>query len=185
MDASQISTGAILYQRDPPITLADGMQKPGAQRPCGFHSQKFSTTKQNYPIYDWEFLGVMRGLHCWSHLLKGTSIPVIVYTDHANLRYYRDPHKIGPRVAGYLPEREQYNIILEYKPGATNRADALSRQPDYEVKGNPDNEDVIVWLDRYFCEQHTRIRVADWDSLEDSLEQCIKRAQYPEQPALK
>jgi hypothetical protein len=127
----------------------------------------------------------MRGLRCWSHLLKGTSIPVIIYTDHANLRYYRDPRKIGPRVAGYLPEREQYNIILEYKPGATNRADALSRRPDYEVNGNPDNDDVIVWPDHYFCEQHTRIRVADWDSLDDSLEQQIKRAQYPEQPALK
>ena len=57
----------------------------------------------------------MRGLRNWSHLLKGTTIPVLVYTDHANLRYYRDPRKIGPRVAGYLPEREQYNILLEYK----------------------------------------------------------------------
>jgi len=47
--------------------------------------------------------------------------------DHNNLHYYRDPRKIGPWVAGYLPEREQYNIILEYKPGATNRADTLSR----------------------------------------------------------
>ena len=127
----------------------------------------------------------MRGLRHWSHLLKGTSIPVLVYTDHANLRYYRDPRKIGPRVAGYLPEREQYNILLEYKPGATNRADALSRRPDYEVDGNPDNDDVTVWPDKYFCEEHTRIRVTDWDTLEDTLEQRIKRAQYPEQPTLK
>ena len=185
MDASQIGTGAILYQRDPPITLPDGTEKPGPRRPCGFHSQKFSSTEQNYPIYDREFLGVMRGLRHWSHLLKGTSIPVLVYTDHANLRYYRDPRKIGPRVAGYLLEREQYNILLEYKPGATNRADALSRQPDYEVGGNPDNEDVTVWPDKYFCEEHTRIRVTDWDTLEDTLEQRIKRAQYPEQPTLK
>ena len=62
----------------------------------------------------------MCGLCNWDYLLKGTSIPVLVYTDHANLRYYRDPRKIGPRVAGYLPEREQYNILLEYKLGATN-----------------------------------------------------------------
>ena len=127
----------------------------------------------------------MRGLWHWSHLLKGTSIPVLVYTDHANLRYYRDPCKIGPRVARYLPEREQYNILLEYKPGATNRADALSRRPDYEVDGNPDNEDVTVWPDKYFCEEHTRIRVTDWDTLEDTLKQRIKRAQYPEQSTLK
>jgi len=62
----------------------------------------------------------MQGLRCWAHLLKGTEIPVLVFTDHANLCYYRDPRKIGPCIAGYLPEREQYNILLEYKPGATN-----------------------------------------------------------------
>jgi len=92
----------------------------------GFHFQKFTTTKQNYPIYNCEFLGIMRGLCCWSHLLKGTKIPILVFTDHANLCYYRDPQKISLQVAGYLPKQEQYNILLEYKPGATNRADALS-----------------------------------------------------------
>ena len=127
----------------------------------------------------------MRGLRCWSHLLKGTEIPVLVYTDHANLRYYREPCKIGPRIAGYLPELAQYNILLEYKPGATNRADALSHHPDYEVEGNPENEDVTVLPDKYFCEEHTKIRVFDMDSIHDSLEQQVKRAQYPEQKRLK
>jgi len=96
VDTSQIGTGAILYQRDPPIIKPNGKEKPGPRRPVGFHSQKFTTTEQNYPIYDHEFLGIMRGLHCWSHLLKGTEIPILVFTDHANLRYYRDPRKIGP-----------------------------------------------------------------------------------------
>ena len=90
--------------------------------------------------------------------------------DHANLRYYRDPRKIGPHIAGYLPEREQYNILLEYKPGATNRADGLSRREDYDMGSNPENEDVIVWPQHYFCEKHTRIRILDWDSIEDGLE---------------
>ena len=104
----------------PPTKHTDGTEKLGPRRPIGFHSQKFTTTKQNYPIYDQEFLGVMRSLQCWSHLLKGTAIPVLVFMDHNNLCYYRDPRKIGPLVTGYLLEREQYNIILEYKPGATN-----------------------------------------------------------------
>ena len=58
----------------------------------------------NYPIYDRKFLAIIHGLRNWNHLLKGTTIPVLVYTDHANLRYYQEPRKIGPRVAGYLPE---------------------------------------------------------------------------------
>ena len=126
-DASLIGTGAILYQRDPPITLPDGTQKPGPQQPCGFHSQSFTSTKQNYPIYDWEFLGVLQGPRCWSHLLKGTEKPILVYTDHANLQYYQEQCKIGSCVAGYIPELAQYHMVLEYKPGATNRADALSQ----------------------------------------------------------
>ena len=99
-----------------------------------------------------------------------------MYTDHANLQYYREPRKIGSRVAGYIPELAQYHMILEYKPGATNRADALSRRPDYEVEGNPDNEDVTVLPEKYFCDTHTSIRVMDWDSVENNLEQAIKRA---------
>jgi len=201
VDASQIGTGAILYQRDPPTTRANSTEKPGPHRPVGFHSQKFTTTKQNYPIYDREFLAIMRGLRCWTHLLKGTHIPVLVYTDHANLCYYRDPQKIGPRVAGYIPEREQYNILLEYKPGATNRADALSRRPDYEGP-NPDNDEVLVWPDQYFCEQHTsmvgshpgdrqpggeetHIRVFDLDSIHDNWDSKVKAGQYPHQSELK
>jgi len=126
----------------------------------------------------------MRGLRQWSYLLKGTEIPILVFTDHANLHYYRDPQKIGPRVAGYLPEREQYNMLLEYKPGATNRADGLSHRPDYEGD-NPDNNDVLVWPDEYFCEQHTDIQVFDFDSEADDLDTQVYQAQKDHQLELK
>jgi len=149
----------------------------------------------------------MRGLRNWDYLLKGTEKPVLVYTDHANLRYYRDPRKIGPRVARYLPEQEQYNMILEYKPGASNRADGLSRREDHDDGSNPENEDVIVWPSKYFCDHHTSIRstsmdgsypgngrpsgenkniqVMDWDTLESTLDSKVKLAQYQGQKQLK
>ena len=62
-------------------------------------------------------------------------------------------------MAEYIPELAQYHIVLEYKPGATNRADTLSQQPDYKVEGNPDNEDVTVLPEKYFCNTHTSIHV--------------------------
>jgi len=62
VDASQIGTGAILYQQDPPTKRENGTEKPGPRRPVGFHSQKFTTTEQNYPIYNREFLAIMCGL---------------------------------------------------------------------------------------------------------------------------
>jgi hypothetical protein len=63
--------------------------------------------------------------------------PVLVITDHANLQYYQEPHKLGPQVNGYITELTDFNIQLVYKPGATNRADALSRRPDFA----PDTDD--------------------------------------------
>src|SRR5579863_7570025 len=88
VDTSQIATGGILYQRDLAVTLPNRKKKLGPCHPVGFMSQKFSSTEQNYPIYDRKFLAIMCSLCCWSHLLKGTEIPVLVFTDHANLRYY-------------------------------------------------------------------------------------------------
>jgi len=62
VDTSQIGTGAILYQRNLPTKHEDGTDKLGPWQPVGFHFQKFTTTEQNYPIYDREFLAIMRGL---------------------------------------------------------------------------------------------------------------------------
>jgi RNase H-like domain found in reverse transcriptase len=127
VDASQFTTGAILYQADK--ERRDRRGNP-LLRPIGFHSQTFSKMEQNYPIYNRELLAVIRGLRCWKHLLQNSTYPVLIITDHANLQYYREPHKLGPRVNGYVAELADYHIQLVYKPGVVNRADALSRRPD-------------------------------------------------------
>jgi hypothetical protein len=146
----------------------------------GFHSQTFSKPKQNYPIYDRELLAVIRGLRCWRHLLRNTSFPVLVITDHANLQYYREPQKIGPCVNGYIAELADYHIQLVYKPGATNRADGLSWRPDMV----PDEEDelVIVLPDHLFVHPDapttkfttTRMKPEDYDSDDTLVEEIPK-----------
>ena len=117
VDASQFATGAILYQADK--ERKDRQGNP-LLRPLGFNSQTFSKTEQNYPIYDWELLAVMRGLRTWRHLTRNSVHPVLVITDHANLQYYREPQKLGPRVNGYVAELAEYHIALIYRPGAVN-----------------------------------------------------------------
>jgi RNase H-like domain found in reverse transcriptase/Reverse transcriptase (RNA-dependent DNA polymerase) len=141
VDASQFTTGAILYQADK--KMADQKGNPILQ-PCGYHSQTFSTTEQQYPIYDREFLAVIWGLKHWDYLLKCVKHLVLVITDHANLTYYRHPHKIRQRVAGYIAEYEQYDIQLAYQPGVSNWADALSRWPDYAP--DPYNDEPVIAL---------------------------------------
>src|SRR6267154_2543589 len=127
----------VLYQPD--LERTDRRGNP-LLRPLGFHSQTFNKAKQNYPIYDRELLAIIRGLRNWRHLLRNTTHPVMVITDHANLQYYREPQKIGPRVNGYIVELADFNIQLVYKPGNTNKADELSRRPDMA----PEDEDELV-----------------------------------------
>ena len=71
-------------------------------------------------------------------------------TDHNNLRYYRDAHKINRRVARYLTDLAKFNFILVHKPGVSNKADGLSRPPGVE-NGENDNEDVQVLPDHLFA----------------------------------
>jgi len=140
VDASQYATGAILYQADK--HMKDRKGKP-ILRPCG------TTPKPSQPRNNNTHLrSGVPGSYPWSQTLglplEMRKHPVLVITDHANLTYYRHPHKIGQRVAGYIGEYEQYDIQLAYRPGASNRADALSRRPDYAP--DPYNDEPVVAL---------------------------------------
>ena len=137
MDASQYALGAILWQRDPAMP----------QKLCaiGYYSKTLAPAEMNYKIHDRELLAVIRALRHWSHLLRATPLdqPVIIWTDHKNLTYWSEPQKVGPRAATWQVELQQYNFELRHKPGESNKADALSRRPDYDT-GNPANEHLIV-----------------------------------------
>jgi hypothetical protein len=140
VDASQFATGAILAQRD----------ERGRLRPVGNLSHSLTPAERNYDVHDRELLAVIRGLRGWRHVLLSSPHPVTVYTDHANLQYYRHPQRINRRVARYLGDLADYNLILVHKPGKNNHADHLSRRPDYDT-GADDNTDVTVLPDCLFA----------------------------------
>ena len=120
VDASDYATGAILFQKD----------KEERPRICGYHSKTFNETEQRYEIYDKELAAIDRALANWQHLLKGSEIHVL--TDHKNLTYYRHPQKLSDRARRIRQRMGEFNLTLHHKPGITNRADALSRRPDYQ-----------------------------------------------------
>jgi len=72
-----------------------------------------------------------------------------VYTDHANLQYYRHPQKINQRVARYISFLEDFNYQLKHILGTSNRANALSRRPDHN-NGLGDNDQVVALPDEVF-----------------------------------
>ena len=128
VDASDYATGAILFQRD----------DRGKPKPLGYHSKTLSKEEMNYDIYDKELTALDRGLDEWRHLILGQ--PTTVHTDHVNLTYYRKPQKLTPRTKRAVARIMQYDITIKHKPGILNKADALSRRPDYPHKPEESEE---------------------------------------------
>ncbi len=116
----------------------------------GYHSQTFNPAILNYDIYDREFLAIIRGLENWRHLLVRSPHPVIVLTDHNNLQYWRHSQRINRRIARYLLHLADYDVQLKHQPGVTNKADHLSRRPDYD-QGDDDNREITALPDRLFA----------------------------------
>jgi hypothetical protein len=85
VDASSYAIRAVLMQR----------QEDGKRHPVGFYSATLNDTEQNYDIYDLELLTVVRSLENWQTYLAGSPHKVVIFTDHMNLQYWQDPHKIS------------------------------------------------------------------------------------------
>ena len=117
VDASAFAIGAVLQQKD----------EQGRAYNVGYFSKALNETECNYDIWDREFMAVIFGLRNWRHLLSGSPHKVTVWTDHANLQYYRHPQKINRRVARYISTMAKYDLELKHLPGTKNRADALSQ----------------------------------------------------------
>ena len=150
VDASAFATGAILTQQD-------DRKKHVA---VGFHSQTFSEAERNYDIHDCELLAVYRGLTHYRHLLLSSPHPITVYNNHKNLEYYRKPQSINRQVVCYIPHLADYNFQLVHIPGTTNKADTLSRCPDYN-DGSFNNTDMTVLPPHLFIHATTFLSIDD------------------------
>jgi len=76
---------------------------------------------------------VILALRNWGHLLQGSPHKIVVLVNHANLQHYRHPQNINRRVARYVATLADLNVELGHLPGGKNRADPLSRRPDYST----------------------------------------------------
>ena len=143
-------------------------QEDGKRHPVGFYSTTLNDAERNYDIYDKELLAVVKSLENWRPYLAGSPHKAIVYTDHMNLQYWREPHKINRRVARQVLRLSEYDIELRHIARKTNgRADALSRLPQYN-QGERDNENITVLPNELF----SRL-----SRLDDDKEQDEKRLQ--------
>ena len=134
VDASGYAIGAVLLQR----------KEDGKKHPIAYYSATLNAAKRNYDIYELEYLAIHRTCMHWRPFLAGSPHKVIVWSDHQNLTYWKDPQKLSRRIARQRLDLMEFNIEIRHLPGRANgRADALSRRPDYDT-GTHDNENIIV-----------------------------------------
>jgi hypothetical protein len=161
-DASQYAVGAILFQfqNDQWKTLA-------------YFSQSLSDAERNYNTEDRELLGIIYALRAWRHYLLNALENFEIWTDHANLQYWKTPQKLNRRQARWLTELSDYNFSLHHLPGNWNSAaDALSQRPDYN-QGTNDNTNIVVLPSHLF---RALIHISDIiQAIQDGQEKEIKQ----------
>jgi len=177
-DASAYGVGAILSQEGESAILQIAHAKKPKLHPVAYYLATFTETERNYDIYDRELLAIMKAITHWRPYLIWTEQPFTIYTDHANLLYWKSPRKLNHRTAWWHSELQDYHFTLEHVPGKTyTAADALS-QPPGSNEGKQDNQQIVILPEKTFtC-------LADADS-DGSLESMIVNCQNQYAPTMK
>ena len=159
-DSSDFANGSILSQKIDDVW-----------HPVAFRSKSLQEAQRNYEIYDKELLAIIEALREWRHYLIGTEIPFEIWTDHQNLTFFREPHKINRRQARWYNELQQFNFTLVHKKGSQmGKADLLSRRADLDG-GEKDNENVTVLKSEWFA------RAITVEALDDDFIRRIRQTQ--------
>jgi hypothetical protein len=120
-DASDLAMSGILNQ----------LEDDGKWHPCAFMSKSFSPAQINYDVHDKEMLAIVKAFQEWEHMLIGSPLSIIVYTDHANLTYFNTTKLLNRRQCRWFDYLSQFDFKIIYRPGNQNgKADALSRRTD-------------------------------------------------------
>ncbi|KAI7935956.1 hypothetical protein MJO29_015259 [Puccinia striiformis f. sp. tritici] len=120
VDSSGFAIAGVLSQPD----------NAGKLHPVSFFSRKLTDQERVWPIFDLELLAVISAFEEWRAWLAGTRNPVLVFSDHANLRYFMTSKTLTPKQARWAAYLDSFNFRLIHVSGSANPADAPSRRPD-------------------------------------------------------
>jgi len=148
-------------------------EQDGKWRPIAFLSRTMQPAEQNYEIYNKKLLAIVEALAKWRQYLLDAAETFEIWTDHENLKYFREPHKLNGRQARWYLKLQDYDFILRHIPGKTNtKADILSRKEQVDTK--EDNKDVQLLKDEMWSRKIVgKIRVFEDKKVEET--DIIKR----------
>jgi len=124
----------------------------GLWRPVAFLSKSLNEMERNYEIHDKEILAIIRGLESWRHLLEGAQSKFEIWTDHKNLEYFIKAQKLNQRQARWALYLSRFNFILKHVlETRMGKVDGLSRQLDWRIGVEKDNDNQIFIKDNWIC----------------------------------
>ena len=133
-DASDYATSAILEQDD----------ALGRSHPVAYYSKSLQPAERNYEIHDKELLAIIHGLKHFRHYLQGNVHTTRIFSDHANLKYFTTKQTLTRRQARWSLFLATFDYVIIPKPGKYNKADGLSRRPDYKEGIASENSERIL-----------------------------------------
>ena len=110
VDASRYAVGAVLLQ----------CKEDSKLHPIGYFSSMLNEAERNYNIYDLELLAIVKALEHWRPYLAGSPHKIKVFSDHMNLQYWCQPHKISRQVAREVLTLSEYDIEIHHIKGKAN-----------------------------------------------------------------
>ena len=110
-------------------------------KPIASLSRTMQLAERNYKIYDKELLAIVKALTKQKQYLLDATEKFKVWTDHENLKYFRELNRLNGQQARWYLKLQDYDFILQHILGKMNtKADILSRKD--QVHTMEDNKDV-------------------------------------------
>lgn len=120
-DASEWALGAVLMQED----------ENGTLHPVAFDGRKLQGAELNYPTQEKELLAIKHALRLWDRFIDNGHKTTVI-TDHASLQYMQTTTTYSKRLARWIEEFQEYNLMIKYRKGTEAIVpDAISRRPDF------------------------------------------------------
>ncbi|TMI79079.1 MAG: DDE-type integrase/transposase/recombinase, partial [Bacteroidetes bacterium] len=140
-DSSDFGNGMTLYQE----------YDDGKLHPVAFDGRKLHGAELRYPTHEKELLAIKDALTKWHHYIEN-GMPITVITDHDSLKYMNTVQKPSKRLARWVDEFQQYNLVIKYRPGSQATVpDAISRRPDFNALVLQTADDYVPYV-RQFLE---------------------------------